>query len=174
MPGLAAVGRCDVAGPFGAWLLGWLGFSRSWREPEGRGKVYLQHPAQGPKDSPGCLRRGFDQGRHLGLGELVLQLAAEAGRLVRHEPDQPPKFSGQQSLRLAGRCWVGVLVARGWPPRRGRLPGPGRRRGPDPPGAQGRLLARGPEFAGLGAGGEFGEPRQEVAEPGHRQKDQRP
>jgi hypothetical protein len=95
MSWLASAGRCRVAGPFGAWLLGWSGLSRSWREPEGRGKVYLQHPAQGPKDSPGRLRGGFDQGHHLGLGKLVLQLTAEAGRLIRHEPDQPAEFSGQ-------------------------------------------------------------------------------
>jgi hypothetical protein len=95
MSGLPAVGWCRVAGWFGAWLLGWLGFSRSWREAEAGREWDRQHPAQRPEDSPGCLGGGFDQGHHLGLGKLVLQLAAEAGRLIRHEPDQPPEFSGQ-------------------------------------------------------------------------------
>jgi hypothetical protein len=91
---LPSVGRCRVAAWFGGWLAGWSGFSRFWREPEAGREGDGQHPAQGPEDSPG-LRGGLDQGDHLGLGELVLQLAAEAGRLVRHEPDQPAEFSGQ-------------------------------------------------------------------------------
>jgi hypothetical protein len=40
--------------------------------------------------------------------------------------------------------------------------------GPDRPGA------RGPQLARLGAGGEFGEPGQEVAEPVNGQEDERP
>jgi hypothetical protein len=95
MSGLAAVGRCDVAGPSGAWLFGRSGFSRSWRKPEAGREGDGQHPAQRPEDSPGCLGGGLDQGDHLGLGKLVLQLAAEAGRLIRHELDQPAEFSGQ-------------------------------------------------------------------------------
>jgi hypothetical protein len=164
MSWLPSVGRCDVAGPFGRWLLLWSGVSRSWWEPEGRGKVYLQHPAQRPEDSPG-LRGRFDQGDHLGLGHQVLQLAAEAGRLVRHEPDQPAKLLGQWSLSRAGRAWVGGGLGR--LPRRGRLPGPG-----FPP-PRGRPLARRSEFARLGAGGERGEPGEQMAEPVNNQDDER-
>jgi hypothetical protein len=53
-------------------------------------------------------------------------------------------------------------VARERLPRRGLSPG------------SDRPLAWGWEFARLGAGGEFCEPGQEVAEPGNRQEDQRP
>jgi hypothetical protein len=94
MSWLPSAGRCLVAGPFGGWLAGWSGFSRFWREAEDRREGDRQHPAKGAENSPG-LRCRFDQGDHLGSGELVLQLAAEAGRLIRHEPDQPPEFSGQ-------------------------------------------------------------------------------
>jgi hypothetical protein len=99
MSRLPAVGRCRVAGPFGGRLAGWLGFSRPRWEPEVGREGDGQHPAQGPKDSPGCLRCRFEQGDHFGLGKLVLQLAAEAGRLIRHEPDQPAEFSGRNRSR---------------------------------------------------------------------------
>jgi hypothetical protein len=148
MSWLPAVRRCLVAGPFGAWLLG-FGFSRpgrSGREAQRRGKVYRQHPAQGAKQSPG-LRGRFEQGHHLGLGELVLQLAAEAGRLIRQHFDQPGKICGPSWPRFAGRTFAGRAVA-------------------PPP--------RGPQRPGLGAGDQGGKSLDQAFEPGMDQQQRRP
>jgi hypothetical protein len=53
-----------------------------------------QRLAEWPEQPP-RRRRRLDQRHHFRLGHQVLQLAAEAGRLVRHQPDQPGKTSGQ-------------------------------------------------------------------------------
>jgi hypothetical protein len=152
MSGLPAVGRCDVAGPFGARLPGWFGFSRPRRprrEAQRRGKLYRQQPAQGPKYSPG-LRGGFEQGHHLGLGKLVLQLAAEAGRLIRQHSDQPGETSGPSWPRFAGRAFVGRAIGPRHPP------------------------ARRPQRPGLGTGDQGGKPLDQAAEPGMNQQQWRP
>jgi hypothetical protein len=145
MFGLPPVGRRHVAGSFGGWLPGWFGFSRpgrSWREAEGRGKVYRQQPAERAEYSSGLGGR-FEQGGHLGLGELVLQLAAEAGRLIRQHSDQPGETFGQFWPRFAGRAFPGWAAA--W----------------------------GPQRPGLGSGDQGGKPLDQAAEPGMNQQQRR-
>ena len=109
-----------------------------------------QRPAQGPEEG-GHPRHRRDHGRHLRLGEQILELAAIARR-PRHGPDQPGVASGQ---RIA---WRRVSGRRGMQAGAARLGGGG---------------SQGPECPGSISGGEGREPSGNAAQAGADQQDQR-
>ena len=107
-----------------------------------------QHPAERAQEAPG-LRGGGDEGRHLRLGEQVLQLRAPVGG-IRHQPHQPGEAVWQRARP------VGPLR-----PRR-RLCRAGAWRGPAP------------QPARVEAGGDSGEAAGDAAQPRADQDDERP
>ena len=137
--------RADRVGGGGRVRRGRRGDAR--RLQAGR-RAHPQHPAERPQEAPG-LRGGGDEGRHLRLGEQVLQLRTPVGG-IRHQPHQPGEAMRQRPGPLGPRR------PRRWLCRTRVRCGPA------------------PQPARVEAGGDSGEAAGDAAQPRPDQDDERP